>query len=441
MRDTVRQLRTIFTQDGQKVCMSVALVQEHGFADTDCEFKLLCEGCALNVSRREIAEIVQSAFACSDDFDCLCEFGEFGECCTIEIACMMRMNTGSTAKMPGICAHERNGCTCTGDGAACDHHAGDASGDGLLDDALTVLIKAVVSQIESDIDQVWRLGGAHSRSIAQVVCYVSATLNCSGSVQGSARMGRRLSRHLRIGFITLWCMCLPLYAAHADDSEIDDAAARMQYAFYTRDTRSLQEILRRLGAMETAHTPGMKEYYEAYGNWKLSQLYAEAQAMGKGESRGSSDKAAQECARKARAAVSADPRMAEAHAIEAICSSAAAFLIGGNCSRSKSMRNALEMEPQNPRIRLIEYLCAEKDSTIAGLQRLRTVVSTFDTAAPARPGKPDWGQAEALVLLGQAFLTQGDAVAARDALEKALVLAPDYRKAQELLQSAAVRPK
>jgi Tfp pilus assembly protein PilF len=236
-------------------------------------------------------------------------------------------------------------------------------------------------------------------------------------------------------------MCVPLCVAHADDSEINDAAARMQYAFYTRDARSLEEILRQLGAMESDQRPGAKEYYEAYGNWKLSQLYAEAQAMGKAEERGSSDKAAQECARDARAAASADPRMAEAYAIEAICSSATAFLIGGNCSRSKSLRNALEMEPQNPRIRLIEYLCDEKDKANVGLQRLRTVVSTFDTAAPSRPGKPDWGQAEALVLLGQAFLTRGDAVAARDALEKSLVLAPDYRKAQELLQMAAARPK
>jgi Tfp pilus assembly protein PilF len=45
-----------------------------------------------------------------------------------------------------------------------------------------------------------------------------------------------------------------------------------------------------------------------------------------------------------------------------------------------------------------------------------------------------------LVLLGQSYLQKGDSLAARDAIERALVLAPDYRKAQELLQPAATRP-
>ena len=56
-------------------------------------------------------------------------------------------------------------------------------------------------------------------------------------------------------------------------------------------------------------------------------------------------------------------------------------------------------------------------------------------------GKPDWGHAEALTLLGGSYLTSGDPVAARDALERALVIAPDYREAQELLQTAAARPR
>ena len=38
------------------------------------------------------------------------------------------------------------------------------------------------------------------------------------------------------------------------------------------------------------------------------------------------------------------------------------------------------------------------------------------------------------------YLQRGDPVAARDALERALVIAPDYREAQELLQTAADAP-
>lgn len=254
-------------------------------------------------------------------------------------------------------------------------------------------------------------------------------------------MTRFTRRQFRIGVLSVLCACAPLYAAHGADGELDDAAARMQYAFYTADARGLEDVLAQLGSVEAEGVPGLKEYYAAYGSWKLSQLYAEAQASGKAEGRGSADKAAQECVKQARAAVAANAAMAEAYAIESICASASAFLIGGNCSRSRSLRTALEMEPQNPRIRLIEFLCSDKKNPNGGLRRLQDVVTAFDAAPPARAGKPDWGQAEALVLLGQNYMSHGDAVAARDALEKALVLAPDYRTAQELLQTAAARPK
>jgi Tfp pilus assembly protein PilF len=44
-------------------------------------------------------------------------------------------------------------------------------------------------------------------------------------------------------------------------------------------------------------------------------------------------------------------------------------------------------------------------------------------------------------MLGANDLRRGDSRAARDAIERALVIAPDYRKAQALLQDAAARPK
>ena len=44
-------------------------------------------------------------------------------------------------------------------------------------------------------------------------------------------------------------------------------------------------------------------------------------------------------------------------------------------------------------------------------------------------------------MLGESYLQRGDPVAARDALERALVLAPDYRQAHKLLQTAATRPR
>jgi hypothetical protein len=231
-------------------------------------------------------------------------------------------------------------------------------------------------------------------------------------------------------------VCFPLYATYADTTDLDDAAARLQYAFYTEDVRGIEDVLALLPGVKAAE-PGMTQYYSAYGNWKLSQLYAALPANDKAVG-----KAAQDCERQARAAIAADSRMAEAYAIQAICSATTAMLSGGDCSRSKSLHSALELDPRNPRIRLIELLCTKDGANSAAeLLKLRGLVAAFESAAPSRPGKPDWGHAETLVMLAQSYLQHGDSVAARDTVERALVLAPDYRKAQALLQAAATRPK
>lgn len=240
----------------------------------------------------------------------------------------------------------------------------------------------------------------------------------------------------------------PAVCVHADaTSELDDAAARAQYAFYTGDTRGLEEIIGLIKRLETPATlTPMKEYYAAYGSWKLAQLYTDEslRSSGKSSVRGQAGKAAQTCLRHIDAALKLDQRMSEAHAIGAICAALAPGLALTSCARSKELRTALELESDNPRIHLIKVLCATENdaaSFSAQIEKLRTLVAAFESAPPSRPGKPDWGQAEALLLLGQSYLQRGDPLAARDAIERALVIAPDYRKAQELLQAAATRPK
>jgi hypothetical protein len=240
---------------------------------------------------------------------------------------------------------------------------------------------------------------------------------------------------------TLLCGVLPgllFHPAFAADalSELDDAAARMQYAYYTADARALEETLGIVGAMEDSPIPGLKEYFQAYGEWKLAQLYADAQAAAPSTARPTAAKAAQECERQAKAAIAKDSRFAEAHAVLAICGGSKRA--GGSCP-AKPLRTALELEPQNPRVRLIDLLCTEsKDwNSPATLQRARALVTAFENTPASRPGKPDWGQAEASVLLGEIYLQRGDKVAARDSIERALVVAPDYRRAQQLLQTAA----
>ena len=235
-------------------------------------------------------------------------------------------------------------------------------------------------------------------------------------------------------------MCIPELQVRADPaSELDDAAARLHYAFFTADARAMEDAIALVTQLEAPATlPGMKEYYAAYGYWKLAQIQTDSKTA----ARGTISKATQACEKQAGLAIAQDRRMAEAHAIAAACAGLAPGLTSSGCAKSRSLRTALELDPANPRVMLIDVLCTRAGSNPgAETEKLRTLLAAFEASPPSRPGKPDWGQAEALVLLGENYLQRGDALAARDAIERALILAPDYRKAQELLQSAAARPK
>jgi tetratricopeptide (TPR) repeat protein len=241
--------------------------------------------------------------------------------------------------------------------------------------------------------------------------------------------------------------CSTIFAA--DVAEIDDAAARAQYAWYSGDIRALEDVLSLIGGLELEGALGAaKSYQLAYGNWKLADLYAQSLATTQPAPNAKSlaAKAAQACVRHADAARAAAPSMSEVYAIQAVCDSFSptAYRDGDppGCARSKSLRTALSQAPDNPRVKLIDAWCSQgAGNDPAALERWRAVVATFEAAPPSRPGKPDWGHVEALTMLGETYLQRGDTVAARDALERALVLAPDYREAQRLLQTAATRPR
>jgi hypothetical protein len=223
-------------------------------------------------------------------------------------------------------------------------------------------------------------------------------------------------------------------------ADFDDAAARLQYAFLTADNRALEAVLASVESYETdARLAPIKEYQLAYGYWKLAEIHAERP----GSERRAVASAAKNCAVHARAATKLDARMAEAYALEAACEGVPqgflrlAGIGGGSCAANRSLRSALSLAPTNPRVLMIEALCSKSESTAESVKRWRKVVDAFAAAPPVRSGHIDWGHPESLTLLGESYLQQKNMVAARDALERALVLAPDYRTAQQLLSAVA----
>jgi tetratricopeptide (TPR) repeat protein len=241
----------------------------------------------------------------------------------------------------------------------------------------------------------------------------------------------------------------PAHVAADTLSDLDDAQARVQYAFYTADVRTLEDVVAMIEQLEVPQPlAALKAYSAAYGEWKLAELHGADAPIDKRTLRSSSAKAAHACLVHTNEALGLDPRMTEAYVLDTACnmvteSRTESLKARPACARSKSLRTAQQLEPKNPRVLLIEAMClhgTDVASSTAAFDRLRGVVAAFEAAPPAKPGAADWGQAEALLMLGEDYLQRGESHAARDVIEKALVIAPDYRKARALLDTANIRP-
>jgi Tfp pilus assembly protein PilF len=60
-------------------------------------------------------------------------------------------------------------------------------------------------------------------------------------------------------------------------------------------------------------------------------------------------------------------------------------------------------------------------------------IAAFEAARPGEEHVPEWGVAEAYTYRARCDLERGDAAAARDALERALLIAPDFQLARRLV--------
>jgi Tfp pilus assembly protein PilF len=67
------------------------------------------------------------------------------------------------------------------------------------------------------------------------------------------------------------------------------------------------------------------------------------------------------------------------------------------------------------------------------LKNLRAVTLMFEEARAKASTTPEWGAAEAYAFLGRALMDQGDAVGARESLERSLLIAPEYALARNLM--------
>lgn len=103
------------------------------------------------------------------------------------------------------------------------------------------------------------------------------------------------------------------------------------------------------------------------------------------------------------------------------------------------IEKALRLAPRNPRVLLLGARAAcdrpqlfGGDSQL-GFALLQRAVSGFERQRAPADGLPAWGAADAFIDLAQDYLMRGDAVAARNVLERALLVAPDFAAARRLM--------
>jgi tetratricopeptide (TPR) repeat protein len=235
-----------------------------------------------------------------------------------------------------------------------------------------------------------------------------------------------------------------------------DMEGRIQYAYYTNDPRALNSVLASLrprpGAeAEEASAADLptRAYFRALTHYRLAQVLISTK-------KSQAKDAIEDCGDEVDQAVDALPpvplgldetdenrmKRAEAYVLGTACTLAgremSSIPFGGGRIGSR-IDEAVKLEPKNPRVRLVEALAMfdragkKADERAAALKNLRAVTLMFEQARASASSTPEWGAAEAYAFLGRALIDQGDALGAREALERALLIAPEYAVARKLM--------
>jgi tetratricopeptide (TPR) repeat protein len=212
-----------------------------------------------------------------------------------------------------------------------------------------------------------------------------------------------------------------LAASAAPSAEVLDLAARVHYGYYHAEPRAIEAALTALQRL--GDSPEVL-YWRDFAALRAAQL-RDADRAGAGRLR--------DCAQR-----DPQPKLDKHFTAEAwVLAAACAQVAGDDGRREQALALARERDDDNPRIALVEAwaMIEEAGTDAAGREavsmKLTAVVEAFDAWQPSLDD-PDWGYAEALTALAAAALERGQTRAARDCIERALLLAPEYRTALEL---------
>jgi len=239
-----------------------------------------------------------------------------------------------------------------------------------------------------------------------------------------------------------WCCALTapalvsvcVGAAPRVETSWRDIEARIQYGYYTEDASALRSLEDTVAADESHDK--LHGYYAALLAWRLAQLAVQRPSTAPGAS---AAQLAQRCVSELDEALAVAADFAEGLALRGAClatqaeSAHAARRLRGDIGR------ALRLAARDPRVLFIDALSDYQLAPELGgnkeraLVKLRRAVAAFELERAGTEQLPGWGAAEAYELLARDLLDHGEALGARDALEHALLLAPEFTRARRLM--------
>lgn len=214
-----------------------------------------------------------------------------------------------------------------------------------------------------------------------------------------------------------------------------DVESRIQYGYYTEDARSLAQVMELLAPPDTQSAT--TQYYAGLANYRLTQLtVATDRSRAKGTARA--------CVSNLERALQINKDFADALALQSACLDVLAALEAWRtpfaASRSGAqLEKARHLAPRNPRVLLLDAAqayerpgtsAAERDQALDGFKK---AAAAFEAERREAEPVPGWGAAEAYVYLGRCYLDRGATLDARDALERALLIAPEFAAARRLM--------
>jgi hypothetical protein len=225
-------------------------------------------------------------------------------------------------------------------------------------------------------------------------------------------------------------------AAPAAETSWRDIESRIQYGYYTEDAAALRG-LRGLIAADESHDK-LHGYYAALLAWREAQLAAQGVPASRGER---ASELAERCVTEADSLLESQAAFTDALALRAACLATPLGASGGAISAHrarKDIERALKSSPRDPRVLLVDGMTDYQLSSPAGnreraLPKLRRAVAAFEVERAGLERLPGWGAAEAYLLLARGLLDHADPIGARDALEHALLIAPEYTQARRLM--------